>query len=139
MKRTVYIETTVPSYYYETRADARSVAWREITRAWWDTQRQYYDCYTSFFTLFELNKPTFPLWKEKLSLVEGMTVLQYDKEIDEIIQIYVRNFVMPDNAQGDAAHLAMASYHSMDYLITWNCNNLANANSSAILIKLICG
>lgn len=36
--------------------------------------------------------------------------------------------LMPENDGGDAAYLALASYHSMDILLTWNCNHLANLN-----------
>jgi len=35
---------------------------------------------------------------------------------------------MPKDPTGDALHLALASYHRCDYLLTWNCANLANAN-----------
>lgn len=53
--------------------------------------------------------------------------LDYVPEMDEIIDVYIKNFVMPDDAAGDAAHLAMSSYHGLDYLLTWNCTHLANA------------
>lgn len=29
---------------------------------------------------------------------------------------------------GDALHLALVSYHKCDFLVTWNCKHLANAN-----------
>ena len=35
---------------------------------------------------------------------------------------------MPKDPGGDAIHLALASYHHCHYLLTWNCNHLANAN-----------
>ena len=35
---------------------------------------------------------------------------------------------MPDDPVGDALHLAIASYHKCDFLLTWNCRHLANAN-----------
>ncbi len=35
---------------------------------------------------------------------------------------------MPQVLKGDAIHLAYASYYKMDFLLTWNCNYLANAN-----------
>jgi hypothetical protein len=38
---------------------------------------------------------------------------------------------MPANPLGDALHLAMASYHRCDFLVTWNCRHLANANKFA--------
>jgi hypothetical protein len=38
------------------------------------------------------------------------------------------NYLMPQDVVGDALHLAIASFYKMDYLLTWNCNHLANAN-----------
>jgi hypothetical protein len=35
---------------------------------------------------------------------------------------------MPRDPTGDALHLALASYHKCDFLLTWNCSHLANAN-----------
>lgn len=34
---------------------------------------------------------------------------------------------MPRNFSGDALHVAVASIYKMDYLLTWNCTHLANA------------
>lgn len=61
-------------------------------------------------------------------MVQGVSLLEYvPQDIDEIVEVYIKNFVMPNDSQGDAAHLAMASYHGVDYLLTWNCTHLANA------------
>ena len=38
---------------------------------------------------------------------------------------------MPANPVGDALHLALASYHRCDFLVTWNCQHLANATEFA--------
>lgn len=35
---------------------------------------------------------------------------------------------LPADPAGDALHLAIASYHRCDFLVTWNCKHLANAN-----------
>jgi hypothetical protein len=35
---------------------------------------------------------------------------------------------MPREAEGDAYHLALASLCKVDFLLTWNCQHLANAN-----------
>lgn len=37
---------------------------------------------------------------------------------------------MPQDPAADAIHLALASYYRMDYLLTWNCRHLANANKA---------
>ena len=34
---------------------------------------------------------------------------------------------MPEKAGVDALHIAIATVHGMDYLLTWNCKHIANA------------
>ena len=51
-----------------------------------------------------------------------------DASILEIVEAYIRHRVMPADPAGDALHLALASYHRCDFLVTWNCRHLANAN-----------
>ena len=54
MKRRVYIETSIPSYYYETREDPASIAKKDWTREWWDEHRVNYECAVSPAVLDEL-------------------------------------------------------------------------------------
>ncbi len=49
-------------------------------------------------------------------------------EIADIIDTYIDNHLMPRQRLGDALHLALASFHKCDFLLTWYCNHLANAN-----------
>ncbi len=55
-------------------------------------------------------------------------ILPNNEEIIKIADIYIQNFLMPRDFEGDALHLAFASYYKIDFLLTWNCNHLANAN-----------
>jgi len=45
-----------------------------------------------------------------------------------IHDVYLANHLMPRERLGDALHLALASYHKCDFLLTWNCTHIANAN-----------
>ena len=58
----------------------------------------------------------------------GIAVLPIDDQIWEIVETYIGHSLMPVDPTGDALHLAMASYHKCDFLLTWNCQHLANAN-----------
>ena len=49
-------------------------------------------------------------------------------EVLEIVEVYVAHKLMPGDRAGDALHLALASHHNCDILLTWNCVHLANAN-----------
>jgi hypothetical protein len=62
-----------------------------------------------------------------LILVALVVVLPlYDRR--ETRQAYIQHKLMPGDPGGDALHLAVASYHKCDFLVTWNCRHLANAN-----------
>jgi hypothetical protein len=54
--------------------------------------------------------------------------LPIEPAITEIVEAYIRHKLMPVDPAGDALHLALASYHKCDFLVTWNCLHLANAN-----------
>ncbi len=43
MRKTVYIETSFFSFYYDERLSADVVAMRDWTRKWWDLMRNDYE------------------------------------------------------------------------------------------------
>ena len=53
-----------------------------------------------------------------------------------LVTAYIDHRVMPANPNGDALHLALASYHRCDFLLTWNCRHIANANKFAHIHKV---
>ncbi|AFZ57574.1 hypothetical protein Anacy_2095 [Anabaena cylindrica PCC 7122] len=128
MKSKIYIETSIPSFYHEIRTEPDMIARREWTRFWWNNVRQQYDVFTSIAVLDELNKGNFPNKEEVIELINDIPLIDIEPEIAEIVQTYIQNQVMPSDPLGDALHLAIASYHKCDFLLTWNCRHLANAN-----------
>jgi len=128
MKPKVYIETSIPSFYFETREEPDMVARREWTREWWNHAADEYFLVTSEAVLEELGTGEFPGKDKSLELVEWLPLVPVEIEISEIVQTYIRHKVMPANPAGDALHLALASFHKCDFLLTWNCRHLANAN-----------
>ena len=40
----------------------------------------------------------------------------------------LKSGVIPPKAVRDAAHIAVATVHEVDYLLTWNCTLIANAH-----------
>jgi predicted nucleic acid-binding protein len=128
MKKTVYIETSVPSFYYETRKDARSVSWRDTTRLWWKQYRLFYQPVSSSFVVLELEKSNHPRQAEKTALMRDVERLNHLPIIDDIVSVYIENRLVSVEYGGDAYHLAYASYYDIDFLLTWNCTHLANPN-----------
>lgn len=127
-KSTVYIETTIPSFYHDVRQAADIIARREWTRRWWSLAQDNHRLVTSAAVFEELEVGLTEHARERLALVTHLPLLPIGPEIAEIVQCYIRHKLMPANPRGDALHLAIASYHKCDFLLTWNCLHLANAN-----------
>ena len=104
------------------------VARRNWTRAWWYREAQYYELVTSPAVLAELEDGEFPDQERVSALLLDVPVIPIEDAVLEIVEAYVAHKVMPRDPMGDAMHLALASYHQCDFLLTWNCNHLANAN-----------
>lgn len=126
MKRNVYIDTTIISYLFDERASIRNFI--DTTKEWWSTQRDNYNIYISIETLAELKLGNYPNKDKMIDFAETLEVLSRVKKIEETAEIYIKNFLMPKNLEGDAIHLAYASIYKIDFLLTWNCKHLANAN-----------
>jgi hypothetical protein len=60
MRKRVYIETTIPSFYFEPRTEPEMVARRDWTRTWWDKTSgdQRYEGVTSAAVIEELSPAT---------------------------------------------------------------------------------
>lgn len=78
--------------------------------------------------LGELNRGNFPNKEQVLELIADVPLLPLEPAILEIGQTYIAHKLMPADPGGDALHLAIASFHKCDFLLTWNCRHLANAN-----------
>jgi len=63
-----------------------------------------------------------------LTLATRISLLALNDAIAEVVDSYIAHHVMPSDPGGDALHLAAASFHRCDFLVTWNCRHIANAN-----------
>ena len=128
MKPTVYIETTIPSYFADSRPSLAADIAR--TREWWDQERSGYECFTSAAVLDEIMSGDYASKAACIELVKDLPLLAVNDRIIEIAEVYQANQVMPSPPVRDALHVAIATYYRMDYLWTWNCRHLANANKA---------
>lgn len=126
---TVYIETTIPSFFHTARKDTLSLARQRWTRAWWNEIAPTFELHSSDAVLAELQRGTLEDQKaRRIELISELNLLNISDDVTEIATIYIDRLVMPRGGAGDALHLALASYYSLDVLLTWNCKHLANPN-----------
>ena len=131
MKSSVYIETTIPSFYHEVRAEPDMVARPDWTRVWWNDHRKDYELFISDAVIDELERGDFPNKDEALSLVRDLPALEINQPVIDAVSAYISHRLMPADPTGDALILAISSSHKIDFILTWNCRHLANANKFA--------
>ncbi len=137
MKESIYLETTVVSYYTSKPSrDIIVLAHQEITRQWWPTAIRRYNVFISEVVIEEAGFGDPEAAKRRLEELKDFPHLELNDKVEEIAQIYMERLEIPEKSFRDAAHLAVASVHNIDYLITWNCTHLANGEIIKKLMKI---
>ena len=136
MQKRIYIETTIPSSYYTLRTDEESLIRQKLTRQWWDEYADIFILTSSSAVETELRQGVGKTTQDRLALLEGVEIFVSSIEILQIAQIYIDRLIMPQEPQGDALHLAIASFHRIDTLLTWNCTHLANPNKFDFIARI---
>ena len=65
--------------------------------------------------------------ERRLSVIAGIPPLELTEEALALARELVGRNILPVGAPEDALHIALATVHGMDYIVTWNCKHIANA------------
>jgi predicted nucleic acid-binding protein len=106
-------------------AEEETVTRREATRRWWATAADRYELVVSPLVEEELRRGPASRRDAWLELIRPLRMLEATADLGEIVAAYLSNKLLPLN---DAVHLASASLHECDYLLTWDLKHLANPN-----------
>lgn len=125
---TVYIETTIPSLLAACPSNDLIVAGQQVvTRQWWESRRSLFRLFISDFVLQEVSKGNAEVAARRLQVLEKIPELEIDADSAALAARILESGVIPPKAGTDAAHVALATRHGIDYLLTWNCRHIANA------------
>ena len=134
----IYIESTIPSYVVARPArDLLQAARQQLTRDWWDLQREQHELFTSQVVLDEIAAGERAMAERRLELMAGLSLLISTPDIETLADDVLKSGLLPATADGDAAHIALATAYGMDILLTWNCRHIANAAIVGRLRKLV--
>ena len=128
MKPKVYLETTIPSLL--TAWPSRDVLvadQQQATRDWWKHQRRRFELFVSVLVLQEVERGDVAVAKDRLAVLAEYRVLPFPKEAEGLTRALLASRLIPAKTKADAAHVAIAAVHGMDFLMTWNCRHIANA------------
>jgi hypothetical protein len=128
MKPRLYLETTIPSYLAgRLSRDLIVAGHQQITHEWWETRRENFELYVSELVLNEARSGDAELARHRLEIIATVPVLPISDEILELAEDLMAAGPIPRKAAADAAHIAVATVHGCEYLLTWNCRHIANA------------
>ena len=136
MKPKVYIETTIVSYLAARPSrDLVTAAYQKMTHDWWELRRPGFDLYASELVLNEAGAGDPEAAAERLTFLEPLTLLEATLDAEALARAFVESGPIPRREPEDAGHIAMATAHGMDYLLTWNCAHMANAEIRPALLR----
>ena len=128
MKHSLYLETTIPSYLAARPSRDLIVAGhQQITKEWWEERRSAFHLFISQLVLDEAAAGNPSAARERMDLLKDLPMLDLTLEARFLTSAILASGALPRKAITDAAHIAIAAVHGMDFLLTWNCVHMANA------------
>ena len=128
MSESVYIETSVVGYLTARPSNNLILmANSEITRRWWQTRRSQFNLYISQVVLDEAAQGEEEMARKRLEILQGIPVLELTESVRDLGIQFLTKSNLPAKAADDAIHIAVATVQELDYLLTWNCKHIANA------------
>jgi predicted nucleic acid-binding protein len=128
MKARVYIETSMVSYLTARPSrDIVAAAHQQISIEWWERRRHDFDLVASLLVVNEARLGNPELATRRLAILEGIPLLEVTAAAQKLAVTIVQRGLLPQAAYPDALHIATAAVHQVDYLLTWNCKHIANA------------
>ncbi len=128
MIETVYIETSILGYLTARPSRDLVVAANiEITREWWETRRSAFQLYSSQAVVKETSQGDAAIASQRLEILCNLPLLDLNQSVLDLAEQFLGRSSLPGKADVDAVHIAAATFHGMDYLLTWNCKHIANA------------
>ncbi len=128
-KQSVYIETTVVSYLTARPSrDLVVAAHQQVTVEWWENALPVLEPFVSPIVIEEISRGDEVAAKLRLEKIADFPILEITGEIGELADLYFEKIQIPEKARGDAYHLAIATSHGLDFLVSWNFTHILGAH-----------
>ena len=111
-------------------------AHQQITQEWWHNRRPDFEIFISEFVINEAGSGDKEAAEKRLEALEGIALLDVNLEVEILAKNLIAEKALPTKAVTDALHIAVASVHGINYLLSWNCKHIANAEMQEIIGKV---
>jgi len=126
-KKLIYLDSSVPSALF----DARNPERQEHTRCFWETLRRY-DVFISTLVFDELScigRAGVKRRDELLALIEGMSMYNITLDVKGLAEKYISGGIVARKHLDDMQHLACATVHGVDYVVSWNFRHMVKVHT----------
>ena len=138
MKRRVYIETTVVSYFAARPSRDIMVAGHQgATRDLWPELDWKYETYISAIVYEEAAKGDPEQARIRLAAIESFPMLDIDDEARSLAEKIVAGRGVPADYPEDALHIAVAAVNGIEVVITWNFAHLNNPFTRRMVRQIV--
>ncbi len=128
MSETIYIETSILGYLTARSTDNLILAANiKVTQDWWNTCRSLFTLYSSEIVQDEAARGDTEIADQRLNLLQSLMFLDLTEEAVDLAQEFLKQSNLPPKASNDTLHMALATVYGLNYLLTWNCKHMANA------------
>lgn len=108
----------------------------EATRVWWETRRFEFSLYISQTVLDEVARGDSEIAAKRLKILNDFPLLELNQSVENLAIEFLTKSNLPPKAADDSIHIAAATVYGLDYLLTWNCKHIANAQIQKKLAQI---
>jgi len=125
LQKSIYIETTIPSYATaKPSMDIISATRQNITKLFWEYERNKYRLYISQFVLAECKQGDLDAANRRLEFIKNIALIPETDSTENLANEYFKFLKISERAKTDCFHLAVCVEAKIDYLMSWNCSHL---------------
>ena len=136
-KLRIYLDTSVINFVFAEDAPD----FMHATIEFFEDHSVFYDLYASNIVLLEIERTSDPEHRQRLHMVlaeHDVSILPDDHadEVHDLAERYIEKGIIPKSKIEDAMHVAYATVHEMDVLLSWNFRQLANLKTEANVVAV---
>ncbi len=127
IKPRVYIEPTVVSHLVARPSnDAILASWQKASQQLWENYADRFEFVISDIVSNEVRLGDAHAAQRRLEIISALTVLEILPETDVLTYRLLNAGAVPRNSVTDAQHIAIATVHGVEYLVSWNHKHIVN-------------
>ena len=129
IKPRVYIEPTVVSYLVARPSNNPILASRQrASQRLWEDYADRFQFVISPIVRDEIRQGDTTAAQQRLAAVSSLTILEVSPDMDMLVKKLLDSGAVPRGSVFDAQHIAIATVHSVEYLVSWNHKHIVNEN-----------